>query len=133
MFEQSVPDHACFTIEMRHPFFDLRLVEALLEMPPVPWCLSKHLLREAMRGVLPEPIRRRPKTPLVAAPKHPTEIPVSSLWHGLVQRVPAVARYVDPNRVGEELLRYESAGGGAPLGSEIYLPLELGFWLENFS
>ncbi len=132
MFECLVPDHGCFAIEVRHPFFDLRLVEFLLAMPPVPWCLDKHLLREAMRGVLPEPIRRRPKSPLVGFPQHPSVHPASSIWHGLARRVPAVARYVDPYKVREELLNYERAGGDTPpFGDEIYRAFNLGFWLER--
>ncbi len=133
MFEYMVPDHGCFPIEARHPFFDLRLVEALLKMPPVPWCLDKHLLREAMRDTLPESIRLRPKSPLVGSPQHPAAHPASSMWHGLVQRAPAIAGYVDPHKVREELLHYERSGGTAPYGSEIYRAFNLGMWLERSS
>jgi len=34
-------------------------------VPPVPWCMEKALLREAMRGMLPEVVRARPKTPFL--------------------------------------------------------------------
>jgi asparagine synthase (glutamine-hydrolysing) len=52
-------------VELRMPFFDQRLLRFLLRVPPVPWCMEKALLREAMRGILPEEIRTRPKTPLL--------------------------------------------------------------------
>ena len=55
-------------VEFRHPLFDVRLVSYLLEMPPLPWCLDKMLLRQAGCGLLPEAIRLRPKTPLSANP-----------------------------------------------------------------
>lgn len=51
-------------LEYRHPLLDLRLLDYCLTLPPHPWCVKKKLLREAMRGVLPEPVRLRPKTPL---------------------------------------------------------------------
>jgi asparagine synthase (glutamine-hydrolysing) len=52
-------------VELRAPFLDKRLLRFLLRVPPVPWCMKKTLLREAMRGMLPEEIRTRPKTPLL--------------------------------------------------------------------
>jgi asparagine synthase (glutamine-hydrolysing) len=49
-------------LEMCHPYFDLRLVRFLLAVPPYPWCIRKELLRQAMKGMLPDTIRLRPKT-----------------------------------------------------------------------
>ena len=54
--------------EVRHPFFDVRLLGYLLAIPPIPWCVEKDILRMAMRGMLPEQVRRRPKTPLAGDP-----------------------------------------------------------------
>jgi asparagine synthase (glutamine-hydrolysing) len=51
-------------VKLAFPYFDLRLVRSVLETPPVPWRQEKQLLREAMRGRLPERVRLRPKTPL---------------------------------------------------------------------
>jgi asparagine synthase (glutamine-hydrolysing) len=55
-------------LEVRHPFFDRRLVAFMLAIPPMPWCPNKALLRIAMRGRLPEAVRRRPKRPLACDP-----------------------------------------------------------------
>lgn len=52
-------------VELRAPLLDQRLLRFLLRVPPVPWCMKKNLLREAMRGMLPEEVRTRPKTPLL--------------------------------------------------------------------
>ncbi|HXJ06095.1 MAG TPA: asparagine synthase-related protein [Candidatus Acidoferrum sp.] len=52
-------------VELRAPLLDQRLLRFLLRVPPVPWCMEKNLLREAMRGMLPEKVRARPKTPLI--------------------------------------------------------------------
>jgi asparagine synthase (glutamine-hydrolysing) len=47
-------------VRFRHPFFDLRLIAWMLQCPD-PWKLDKRLLREAMRGALPESVLARPK------------------------------------------------------------------------
>ena len=54
--------------EYRHPLMDLRLIHYCLSLPPYPWCIKKHLIREAMRGILPEAVRTRPKAPLAGDP-----------------------------------------------------------------
>lgn len=51
-------------VEVRHPFFDLRVVRFTLAVPPAQWYNDKGLLRIGMRGRLPSPLLRRPKTPL---------------------------------------------------------------------
>jgi len=55
-------------LERRSPFLDTRLVSFLLRVPPVPWCMHKELLRLAMRGLLPEEVRTRRKTPILHSP-----------------------------------------------------------------
>ncbi|OLE97050.1 MAG: hypothetical protein AUG75_12860, partial [Cyanobacteria bacterium 13_1_20CM_4_61_6] len=55
-------------VEVRHPFFDLRLVDFLLGLPALPWCSDKELLREAGRGILPDAVRLRRKSPLLEDP-----------------------------------------------------------------
>jgi asparagine synthase (glutamine-hydrolysing) len=55
-------------VEHRVPLLDLRVAQFLLRLPPVPWCANKHLMRVAMKGVLPNAIVSRPKTPLAAEP-----------------------------------------------------------------
>jgi asparagine synthase (glutamine-hydrolysing) len=55
-------------METRAPMLDLRILRFLLRVPPVPWCSDKELLRRAAQGILPEQIRRRPKSPLIEDP-----------------------------------------------------------------
>ncbi len=50
--------------EQRDPFLDLRLIEFLYALPSIPWFFKKHILRESMRGILPDTIIDRPKTVL---------------------------------------------------------------------
>ncbi|MCP4042112.1 MAG: asparagine synthase, partial [Gammaproteobacteria bacterium] len=50
LFEGYAPGHTGVPLEARHPWADLRLIDYLLSIPPLPWCAHKMLLREAMRG-----------------------------------------------------------------------------------
>ena len=116
-------------LEHRHPLMDLRLVELLLKVPPVPWCVGKHLMREAMRGVLPEAVRTRPKTPLVGEPRHPSAEPISRIWEEQIRRVPEIARYVRPRKVLDQL-RVRQPTLTAIVDS-ICQPVQFAYWFEN--
>ena len=48
-------------VDIRLPFLDVRVVESALAAPAIPWLQRKRLLREAMRGLLPEVVRTAPK------------------------------------------------------------------------
>jgi asparagine synthase (glutamine-hydrolysing) len=65
VFDQEDAGWMGAPVELRAPFLDQRLLRYLLQVPPIPWCADKELLRFAMRGRLPEEIRSRPKTPLL--------------------------------------------------------------------
>ena len=52
----------------RYPYLDLRLIEFMLSVPPIPWGWKKQLMREAMRDRLPPEVLERPKTPLPCYP-----------------------------------------------------------------
>ena len=56
-------------LEYRHPLMDLRLLNYCLSLPLQPWVVKKHIMREAMRGALPEVVRKRPKSPLAGFPQ----------------------------------------------------------------
>lgn len=97
LFEYYDAQWTCQAIDFRHPFMDLRLAGFLLSLPPVPWCVGKHLFREAARGWLPDSIRSRPKTPLpVDLAAAITARTGESWWTG---HVPSseIARYVSWN------------------------------------
>jgi asparagine synthase (glutamine-hydrolysing) len=48
------------------PYMDLRMVNFVLSLLPLPWCFNKYLVRQAMTGCLPDEVLMRPKTPLGA-------------------------------------------------------------------
>jgi asparagine synthase (glutamine-hydrolysing) len=68
LFESYDAGCSRLPFEMRHPMIDVRLVEYLLSIPPVPWCLNKEILRKAMDGKLPKVVLDRPKAPLAGYP-----------------------------------------------------------------
>jgi asparagine synthase (glutamine-hydrolysing) len=68
LFEAHDPGVTRVPLEVRHPFFDLHLLDFLLGLPALPWCSDKELLRQAGRGILPEAVRLRPKSPLIVDP-----------------------------------------------------------------
>lgn len=82
-FEESLGPLA-----LRHPFLDLRVLEFMLSVPTVPWAREKMLLRDAMRGRLPDEILARRKTP------HDRTLPFGSGLPGL-SRDGSLDRYVD--------------------------------------
>lgn len=64
VLEQEDANFTGQPVEVRYPFFDLRVAEFLLALPPLPWCVNKHLARAAMANLVPEAVRKRPKTPV---------------------------------------------------------------------
>jgi len=78
--------------EWRHPYLDLRVLQFMLSVPPVPWGWEKHLLREAMRGRLPTEILERKKTPLVGMP---LTLAISAQGLPDLARTGRLAAYVD--------------------------------------
>jgi asparagine synthase (glutamine-hydrolysing) len=68
VFESEDAGWTGVPVEARAPLLDQRLLRFLLRVPPVPWCMNKELLREAMNGLLPEEVRVRKKTPLRGDP-----------------------------------------------------------------
>ena len=87
--------------DRRHPLLDLRMVEFALSLPTIPWCVDKHMFREAARDLLPKTIRKRPKSPLGG---DPTPFAIGKYMAGLRKTDafhPALAQFVDVNRMPE--------------------------------
>jgi asparagine synthase (glutamine-hydrolysing) len=110
-------------VETRHPLFDLRVVRFCLRLPAIPWCSRKRLIRSAMRGVLPEDVLRRSKTPLPAG-----SIPAMANDGGRIhsfRAAPGLEAYV----VGEQAssLAWSESMSGVSLR-----PLLLNLWLSTY-
>ena len=48
-------------IDVRLPFLDRRLIELSLGLPSIPWMQRKHVLSEAVKGLVPDVARCAPK------------------------------------------------------------------------
>jgi asparagine synthase (glutamine-hydrolysing) len=126
VFDYCDPAIARSALEVRHPYLDLRVVKFFLGIPPVPWCDNKELVREALRGLLPEVIRLRPKAVLAGDPDR----------ERLRQRG---VQWIDRFIASEELSRYVNRAAVPPLAGETdtqriqthLRPLSLQIWLRN--
>lgn len=124
VFDAYDPLQSAFACDVRHPFFDIRLVNFLLALPPIPWCVDKSLLRKAMVRYLPEAIRLRPKTPMAGAPVHQMAAERSLLWRE-ISRLPDLTEYVimDNMLANDDVLDYEQFLGHLRA-------ISLGCWLQ---
>lgn len=55
-------------IDVAAPYLDVRLIDFVSSLPPMPFRADKDVLRSAMDGWLPDRIRYRPKTPMRTDP-----------------------------------------------------------------
>jgi asparagine synthase (glutamine-hydrolysing) len=123
-FEAYDPGATGVLVEYRTPFLDLRLVEFGLAIPPLPWCVKKHLLRVALRGVLPSAVRHRPKTPLAVDPVS-AHLSRSPLTAGDVDLTGQILQYVHAGRVRQQTSERDQ-------DPWLHLrPLYLGHWLRH--
>jgi asparagine synthase (glutamine-hydrolysing) len=116
-------------LEVRHPYFDLRLVRLALSIPPAQWYNDKGLLRMAMRGRLPARLLARPKTPLADDPLAVRLRMLGRGWLGGRTAGPDVAPWVDLARV-PALTGGTSAGTPHALSADLR-PLALSLWLSR--
>lgn len=102
MFDEHDAGSTGAQVEVRHPYLDLRMLRFLLAIPALPWCKQKHLLRRAMRGVLPESVRGRAKETITWA----TMLARVSGSNGPpLDPVPELSTYVDTRRFPKEAPR----------------------------
>jgi len=92
-FEDHAFEESLAGFEWRYPFLDLRVLQFMLAVPPVPWGWKKHLIRASMRDRLPRAVLDREKTPLACYPEiatmRATGLPSLPENH-------RVGRFVDP-------------------------------------
>ena len=86
-------------VEHRHPFFDVRLASYVLAMPTQPWFERKALLRGAMKGMLPDAVRLRPKTVLCGYPAHAVAATFDRECRERLLSAPSLSSFVDRNAV----------------------------------
>jgi asparagine synthase (glutamine-hydrolysing) len=132
-------DSACMaaSVEARVPFLDREIFAFARELPPrlkMRGLTEKYVLREAMRGILPEPVRTRKKhgmtTPIAEWLRHPLPERLESLISP-----PAIERHrlLRADRV-RRLVREHRAhrAARADSASLIWRVLSLQLWLDLF-
>ena len=99
MFADIDIEESLAPVVWRHPFLDLRVLQLMLSLPPVPWAYRKLVMREAMRSWLPAAILTRDKTPLSADP-----MPVVMRGRSLppLQSAQTLERWIDLPRLKAE-------------------------------
>ena len=130
-FEYSDAGVTGVPLEHRHPLMDLRLQEYCLSLPPLPWCVKKEIVRRAMRGVLPEPVRRRPKTPLAGWPEMELLHRPEAQWIDGFVPAPQLARYVDRARIPRLCEQPVADQSLREARWRDLRPLSLDFWLRG--
>lgn len=121
MFECLDSAYTRTALDVRYPFLDLRIVEYLLAIPAMPWFFRKFLLREAMRGRLPEKIRKRAKIP----PKELSPLNMTADY-SKERLVPELELYVN-----KEVLEQANRSANPEVAEMSIRPWCLNLWLEN--
>lgn len=115
-------------VEHRHPFFDVRLIKFVLAMPRQPWFERKALLREAMKGKLPDPVRLRPKTFLCGDPQHAVSPDFDRRCRERLLSAPGLSFYVDKEAFPVHIWE-EAALASHKLYGNVRA-FSLGYWLQ---
>lgn len=133
VFEGFDPGMTGMPLKHVYPFFDLKLVEYVMSIPPIPWLVNKRLLRDAMEGLLPDATRQRKKMVFQAADDYaPVMQQMVPVWiEDMVKHAPNLDRYVDT----DELLRMLRSENKIDTQRMMALEKSLGFayWLKTSS
>jgi len=126
---------AVFGIEPRHPFYDRRLLELCLALPPSLKNrdgFTRYVARRALDGVLPDPVRWRPDKTNLAPQFHrgfrarDRELVRGTLDENRAQLAP----FLDLARVEKRFQRYaEGPDDGA--GTALWSVVTLALWLRR--
>jgi asparagine synthase (glutamine-hydrolysing) len=129
LFERYDPGSTGLPAELRHPFFDVRLASFLLQLPPVPWCVDKAILRTAMAGRLPEAVIRRPKSPLSGFPAYESLKRFHPANMEKIRNVPLLENYIQIDPFLQVAQKPEKLRPGEH--ALITRPLGLAVWLDQ--
>jgi asparagine synthase (glutamine-hydrolysing) len=125
-FETQDPGVTGVPIEVRYPLFDLRVIDYVLALPPIPWCIDKELLRTASRGVLPEPVRTRPKTVVAGSPHMVRLRQFDPEWHRIFTPQRELTKYIDIGKLPRTLVGTAQSDLWTNLR-----PFSLNLWLRH--
>jgi hypothetical protein len=127
-FTWAHPSYTRLKLRVRHPFMDLRLLEFAARIAPQPWFEDKLILRQATAGLLPEPVRRRPKTGLVSGPRPSTTPVVRQAVSELIRSVPEADRFLNRQALISAVQQQNAAWEDFILARPLGLVHWLSFW-----
>jgi asparagine synthase (glutamine-hydrolysing) len=125
-----------FSVEARLPFMDYRLVSFLFSLPPeqkIRKGFTKHVMREAIKGIVPEAIRKRTGKIGFATPE--------AQWFGQGDSLSFIRDVINSRRTIErgiyntsQLLDFinANAAGKIRAGRAIWRALNLELWFRRF-
>jgi asparagine synthase (glutamine-hydrolysing) len=126
---------APYSIEVRHPFFDKRLIEFCYAIPTeikYKFGWNRYLLRIAMDGILPKEIQWRPEksdlTPLYA--RNLLLFEQNTLKEIFNKNYETIGEYVNINELQKILKKYESGKNNDPF--DLWIVTILFMWLEYY-
>ena len=114
-------------VEVRFPFLDLRLLNYLLAIPPLPWCVDKQLMRIAMASQLPDKVRLRPKTPVAGNPILARLAQGQNPWENLGLHA-EINSYVNTSVIRQAV---ENSNLDSWQAWSLMRPVSLAYWLKQ--
>jgi asparagine synthase (glutamine-hydrolysing) len=126
----------CFSLEARVPFLDYRLVEKTLATSSdllIKKGMTKNILRESMRGILPEKIRLRKDKIGFETPE--TEWFCKPSWQKIITSLLTSESFKDRNLIDPEkaMMQYQQhLSGKINVSKEIWKWIHLELWFREF-
>ncbi|HLI81021.1 MAG TPA: asparagine synthase-related protein [Candidatus Binataceae bacterium] len=118
-----------------HPMFDLRVLEFVMSVSPLPWFVDKLLMREAMRDLLPEAVRKRHKTSPTRAAARVLQGHTAYRSGEDLAKLGRLSMYIDEAKLLRNLAAMRDGKHRETprinVSKEIERPLSLGFWLKS--
>ncbi len=127
---------AAYSVEIRHPFLDRRLVEFLLSIPPAvkfQWGFRKMFFQRALQGIVPSPLRPAETGVYAVPPMDQAEwvrCDARRLASALFREDARVFRYVD--RRHAERLRDRYLAGAERYRNRLWEFTRLESWLQRY-
>ncbi len=130
VLESYDPGYTKFAADVRHPWLDLRLMRFMLRLPPIPWCVEKHLVRAAMASRLPRATLDRRKASLPGYPILDATLTQPQQAAELATRARQLADFVDIPRLQSVLRKPERLRSSEY--EVVTRPLGMALWLRQF-
>ncbi|HEX7151735.1 MAG TPA: asparagine synthase-related protein [Thermoanaerobaculia bacterium] len=131
IFEGYDPGASGHAVRIAPPWFDARVLEFLFSLPPMPHFGAKDLARNAVKGLLPDEVRLRAKTPLRGDPLFVLFRRTPERWVEIVESAPRLDEFVDRRILCSKLL-----GSAVVPDDELRqqaAAVALGKWLQGLS